>query len=66
MERIKDSGDIFLAVDDHAWVLDGAAVTVAIICFDDGTEQKKVLNNQQVKKINANYLRVLTLLKLRN
>ena len=36
--RIKDTGDIFLAISDKDWVLEGAAVHISIICFDDGTD----------------------------
>ncbi len=53
LKNIKASGDIFLAWDDKAWVLDGAAVRVAIVGFDDGTEKTRKLNGSTVQSINA-------------
>lgn len=38
LERIKDSGDIFMAVSDREWVLEGAAVHVSFVAFDDGSD----------------------------
>lgn len=38
LKAIKRSGDIFFAVDDREWVLDGAAVQVSMVGFDDGRE----------------------------
>lgn len=43
LKRIKESGDIFFAVDDREWVLDGAAVQVSMVGFDDGSESRRVL-----------------------
>ncbi len=34
LERIKESGDIFMAWSDRDWVLDGAAVRVSMVGFD--------------------------------
>jgi len=52
MERIKKSGDIFLAWSDRDWVLDGATVHVSIIGFDNGSSVERVLNQEQVTRIN--------------
>ena len=54
LERIKASGDIFLAWDDEPWVLDGAAVHVSFVGFDDGSEQERFLDGERVAAINAN------------
>jgi type II restriction/modification system DNA methylase subunit YeeA len=54
LERIKESGDIFLAYSDREWVLEGAAVHVSIIGFDNGSETQKILDGKPVSKINAN------------
>jgi len=54
LRRIKDSGDIFLAWSDEPWVLDGAAVHVSFIAYDDGSEKDKQLNGRLVDSINAN------------
>lgn len=52
LKRIKETGDIFLAWDDRPWILDGAAVRVAIVGFDDGSEQNRLLNGTSVQSIN--------------
>jgi len=53
LERIKGSGGIFMAWDDRPWVLDGAAVRVSMVGFDDGREQEHVLDDVPVESINA-------------
>ena len=54
LERIKESGDIFLAVSDQPWVLDGAMVHISIVGQDDGTETARTLDGMPVPWINAN------------
>ena len=54
LERIKISGDIFMAYSDHPWVLEGAAVHVSLIGFDKGEETERELDGTAVKAINAN------------
>jgi type II restriction/modification system DNA methylase subunit YeeA len=54
LKRIKESGDIFFAVSDREWVLDGANVHVSMIGFDDGSEKKRVLDGREVSEINSN------------
>src|SRR5206468_6473133 len=39
LERIKRTGDIFFAISDRHWVLDGASVHISIVGFDDGTDE---------------------------
>ena len=39
LERIKETGDIFLAWSDEPWVVEGAAVHVSFVGYDDGTEE---------------------------
>ena len=46
--RIKKTGDIFAAISDQNWILDGAAVHTSIICFDDGRDTGHTLNGQPV------------------
>ncbi len=53
LKRIKESGNIFMAWSDRDWILDGAAVRVAMIGFDNGTESEKTLDGKPVNKINA-------------
>lgn len=53
LDRIKESGDIFMAWDDEPWILNGAAVRISIIGFDDGTEAERWLDGEPVARINA-------------
>jgi type II restriction/modification system DNA methylase subunit YeeA len=54
LERIKETGDIFFAVSDKDWILDGASVHVSLIGFDAGTELARVLDGHSVPVIHAN------------
>ena len=53
LTRIKETGDIFEAISDKDWVLEGAAVHISIVCFDDGTETVRLLDGIVVSGINA-------------
>ena len=53
LERVKDTGDIFMAWADRRWVLDGAAVHVSIVGFDDGSEPERTLDGRPVQEIHA-------------
>ena len=52
LKRIKESGEIFWAVSDQDWVLDGATVHVSIAAFDNGSEETRTLDGQAVATIN--------------
>ncbi|MEX2247977.1 MAG: DNA methyltransferase [Dehalococcoidia bacterium] len=67
LERVKETGDIFYAQSDRPWVLDGAAVRVSMVGFDDGMQAERLLNWEKegtaenalkrarlVQRINAN------------
>lgn len=54
LERIKTTGDIFMAHSDRDWILEGANVHVSIVGFDDGTQTERVLDGKLVPKIHAN------------
>ncbi len=54
IERIKDTGDLFVAWSDQPWVLSGAAVHVSFLGYDNGTEQQRVLDGMSVGAINSN------------
>jgi type II restriction/modification system DNA methylase subunit YeeA len=54
LERILESGGIFMAWSDRNWVLDGANVHVSIIAFDNGLQIERSLDGGPVQKINAN------------
>jgi hypothetical protein len=54
LERIKQTGDIFMPWSDEDWVVEGATVHVSIIGYDNGTEPSRTLNGSPVTAINAN------------
>ena len=54
LQRIKDSGGIFMAHSDEVWRLAGAMVHISIIGFDDGSETEITLDGEIVSNINAN------------
>ena len=55
LERIKESGDIFMAYPDREWMLDGAAVHISIVGFDGGSEIERMFDGDLVQgEINAN------------
>ncbi len=53
LDRIKETGDIFMAWGDRPWVLSGAAVRISVIGFDNGTHKNYVLDGAPVLHINA-------------
>ncbi len=54
LQRIKQSGDIFMAYPDREWTLDGAAVHISIIGFDDGSETQRMFDGTETSSsINA-------------
>jgi hypothetical protein len=54
LKRIKNSGNIFFAVSDRDWILDGANVHVSLVGFDNGGEAERLLDGHPVADINAN------------
>jgi hypothetical protein len=53
LKRIKESGDIYMAWPDEPWILDGAAVRISIVGFDNGSQVERTLNGQVVVAVNA-------------
>ncbi|MCH7807598.1 MAG: class I SAM-dependent DNA methyltransferase [Planctomycetes bacterium] len=53
LQRIKKTGGIFEAWSDRKWILDGANVHVAIVCFDGGTDAECKLDGRMVLEINS-------------
>jgi len=53
LERILASGGIFMAWSDRPWILDGAAVRVSIVGFDDGSQKERALDGLPVTAIHA-------------
>ena len=54
LKKIKETGDIFFAVSDRDWILDGASVHISMVGFDDGSEGERLLDGARVTTINAN------------
>ena len=52
LKRIKTTGDIFWAISDRDWILDGATVHVSLVGFDAGVDESHILNGQPVSRIN--------------
>jgi type II restriction/modification system DNA methylase subunit YeeA len=63
LERIKEAGDIFWAQSDRNWILDGAAVNVSMVGFDDGAEADRWLDSNPVKTINPDLTATIDLTK---
>jgi len=53
LDRIRQSGSIYMAWPDEPWILNGAAVRISIVGFDDGREQLRHLKGSPVLEINA-------------
>lgn len=61
LQRIKQTGDIFFAESDRPWILNGAAVRVSMVGFDDGSENGCLLDGAPVGQINADLTGALDL-----
>jgi len=53
LDRINDSGNIFMAWSDLPWILNGAAVRISIIGFDDSSQPTRTLNGHRAAAINS-------------
>jgi len=53
LDRIIVEGSIFFAWSNREWTLEGAAVRVSMIGFDDGAETMRELDGEPVSSINA-------------
>jgi hypothetical protein len=53
LDRVKQTGDIFMAWSDREWTLEGAAVRISIIGFDDGAQKTYTLNGAPVDHVNS-------------
>lgn len=54
LKSIKETGDIFFAISDMNWILDGASVHISMAGFDDGQEKHRLLDGKIVSVINSN------------
>lgn len=61
LERIKDTGDIFMAWSDRPWILEGADVRVSMVGFDNGDEIIRILDDHPVPAINSDLTGTLDL-----
>jgi len=61
LDHIKQSGDIFMAWSDRPWILNGAAVRVSMVGFDDGRERERVLDGVPTPTINPDLTGALDL-----
>jgi hypothetical protein len=61
LERIKQSGEIFMAWSDRPWILEGASVRVSMVGFDNGKEKSRTLNGLAVHAINPDLTTALGL-----
>ncbi len=53
LERIKKTGNIFLAFADRPWILSGANVHISFVGQDDGSDAERTLDGHAVAEINA-------------
>lgn len=65
LDRIKNTGDIFLAWSDREWVLAGAAVRISVVGFDDGAQKEYLLDGAPVLQINADLQNTIDATKAR-
>ena len=65
LERIKEIGDIFMAISDQNWVLEGANVHISIVGFDDGSDTERTLDGARVSQINADLTATIDLTQAR-
>jgi type II restriction/modification system DNA methylase subunit YeeA len=54
LERILETGGIFMAWSDRPWLLEGAAVRVSMVGFDGGIQEDRSLDGEPVERIHAN------------
>ena len=52
LDQIRETGQIFMAWSDEAWIVEGAAVRISLIGFDSGAEKELRLDGQPVVVIN--------------
>ena len=65
LARIRETGGIFFAESDRPWILNGAAVRVSMVGFDDGTETQKILDGAPATAINPDLTGTLDLTEAR-
>lgn len=53
IDRIKQTGDLFLGISDRNWFQEDVNVHISIIGFDDGSETRRTLDGHVVPQIYA-------------
>jgi hypothetical protein len=53
LERILETGNIFWAISDRDWILDGATVHVSMVGFDNGEEKSCRLDGEVTTSIHS-------------
>ncbi len=53
LDRVKESGEIFMAWSDEPWTVEGADVRVSIVAQDDGSETERKLGGESVNSIHS-------------
>lgn len=66
LERITETGGIFWAISDQDWVLDGAAVNVSMVGFDNGTAIERTLDGCNTGSINPDLTGISNLTKAKH
>jgi len=66
LDRVKQTGDIFIAWGDRPWLLESAAVRISAVGFDDGTEKEYILDGAPVDHINSDLQNTIDATKARN
>ncbi|MEP7287436.1 MAG: DNA methyltransferase [Chloroflexota bacterium] len=61
LDRIKQTGDIFMAWSDRSWLLAGASVRVSIIGFDNGLQTERILDSMPVVNITSDLQSIVDL-----
>ena len=61
LDCIRRTGGIFFAESDRPWILEGAAVRVSMVGFDDGSEEMRTLDGAPVDAIYADLTGTLDL-----
>jgi hypothetical protein len=54
LTRIQETCNIFWAVSDKDWVLDGANVHISMVAFDNGEDESRTLDGSPTKTIRPN------------
>lgn len=53
LDRIRKSGQIFMAWSDEPWIVEGAAVRISLVGFDGGQENEVRLDGKRVALIHS-------------